>query len=163
MTARRTIALVVATVASALGASCPVIGAKATGVSCQATAPIMDYFPTPRPWRWLGQGPTRRAVGLGVVRMGKEEETTFFFGRMHAGRPVAGYLDKGTIRLARAFTPAGAVIQPDPNRWEEGHAVVVLGSRAALATSRWFAARGNGAAASWYRDKARGILDGEPQ
>ena len=164
MTARRTIAVVVATAALALGASCTAIGATPKAVSCQAEAPIVEHFSWKRPWRWLGECPGGRAEGLGVLRMGDGQEgTTLFFGRMHAGRPVAGYLDKGTIILAYAFTPAGVAIEPDSSyNMDQRHSVFVLGSRAAMATSRWFAARGNHASARWYREQAREILDGEP-
>jgi hypothetical protein len=142
----------------------PAIGASPKAVSCQATAPIMEDFPRHRPWRWLGECPNGVADGLGVLRMGNEEQTTFFFGRMHAGRPVAGYLDMGVTMLAYSFTPAGVAIAPDgSNNMDQSHAVFLLGSRAALATSRWFAARGNRASASWYRERAREILDGEPR
>jgi hypothetical protein len=158
------IALVVATVASALGASFPVIGAKPMGASCQATAPIAEHFSRNRPWHWLGECPGGRAEGLGVLRMGDGQEgTTLFFGRMHAGRPVAGYLDKGTIILAYAFTPAGVAIEPDSSyNMDQRNAVFLLGSRAAMATSRRFAARGDRASARWYRQKSRDILYGEP-
>jgi hypothetical protein len=163
MTARRTIAVVVATAALALGASCTAIGATPKAVSCQAEAPIVEHFSWKRPWRWLGECPGGRAEGLGVLRMGTEEDTTFFYGRMHAGRPVAGYLDMGTVILAHAFTPAGVAIEPDSSyNMDQRNAVFLLGSRAAMATSRRFAARGDRASARWYRQKSRDILYGEP-
>lgn len=168
MTARPAIALLTATAALALGAWCPVIGATPKAVSCQVKAPILAYFKTPRPWRWLGACPNGRAEGLGVLRMGPDEgEFASFYGRMHAGRPVAGLLDMGgSAAVASAFTPAGVAIQPDdyrPQDPQEQHRVFVLASRAALATSRWFAARGNRASAQWYRERARDLLDGEPE
>ena len=160
----RTIAMLVAPAALALGAVDPVMGAGPKAAPCQAAAPIMTGFPTPRPWRWLGECPGGRAGGLGVLRLGTDEGMTFFVGRMHAGRPVAGLLDKGaTLMLAKAFTPAGVAIPPDGNHPGEAHAVFVLASQAARATSRWFAARGNRASANWYREMAHDILDGEPE
>ncbi|WP_420136821.1 hypothetical protein [Sphingomonas sp.] len=157
----RTIAMLVAPAALALGTMGPAIGATPKAVSCQATAPIMQHFSTPRPWRWLGDCPNGRAEGLGVLRMGSEDELTMFIGRMHAGRPVAGLLDHGLLMMAKAFTPAGVAIQPDGNHPEEKTAVFTTARRAALATSRWLAARGNHASAAWYRDMADGIRETE--
>jgi hypothetical protein len=163
MTLVRRIALAIAPTALVLLTFESPIGAKPTAMSCQARAPIIEDFPRNRPWRWLGECPGGRAEGLGVLLMGSEEEMTHFYGRMHAGRPVAGYLDRGTAILAYAFTPAGVAILPDSSyNMDQRHAVFVLGSRAATATSRWFAARGNRASARWYREKAREILEGEP-
>jgi hypothetical protein len=69
---------------------------------------------------------------------------------------------EAVIRLAHAFTPAGVPIPPDSSyNIDQRHAAFVLGSRAALAASRWFAARGNRASARWYRERARDILDAE--
>jgi hypothetical protein len=160
----RAIGLLVAPVALALGGTCPAPAAAPKAATCQVAGLIVDHFPTPRPWRWLGACPNGRAEGLGALRMGTEEEAqTFFFGRMHGGRPVAGYLQEGArIRLAHGFTPAGVPIPPDSSyNIDQRHAAFVLGSRAALATSRWFAACGNRASARWYRQRARDILDAE--
>jgi hypothetical protein len=160
----RTVAVLVAPVALILGGTCPAPAVRPKVATCQVAGLIVDHFPTPRPWHWLGECPNGRAEGLGTLRMGTEEDAqTFFFGRMHAGRPVAGYLQEGArIRLAHAFTPAGVPIPPDSSyNIDQRHAAFVLGSRAALATSRWFAARGNRASARWHREKAQDILDAE--
>jgi hypothetical protein len=118
-------------------------------------APIMNHFQTPRPWRWLGECPKGHAEGLGVLRMGNDDRLTLFLGRMHAGRPVAGLLDAGpSLSVAKAFTRTGVAIEPDGNVPAEKTAVFALARRAALATARWLAARGNRASAAWYRDKA---------
>lgn len=168
MTVVRSIAMLVTSATLSHVAVSPATGAAKKAATCQVIAPIMETVPRPRPWRWLGECPNGRAEGLGVLRMGTDEgEVTSFYGRMHAGRPVAGLLDMGgSVALAKAFTPAGVAIEPDghyPEGPKEHHGVFVLGSRAALATSRWFAARGNGASARWYRSRAREILDGEPE
>jgi hypothetical protein len=162
----RTFALVIAPAALAFGAAAPAICAKPNPTACQASGLIGEHIPTPQPWRWLGECPNGRAEGLGVLRMGTAESGyTFFYGRMHGGRPVAGYLQRDLwVRLAYGFTPAGLPIEPDVrNNMDQRHAVFVLGSRAAMATSRWFAARGNRASARWYRERARDILDVEPR
>ena len=163
MTAVRTITtLAPAAAALALGAVGTAIGAAPKLGSCQAAAPIIDHFSTNRPWRWLGECPNGRAEGLGVLRMGTDDDGfTLFIGRMHAGRPVAGLLDKGLLMVAKAFTPAGVAIQPDGNVPEEKQAVFTLARRAALTTSRWLAARGSRASAAWYREKADGIREPE--
>lgn len=162
MTVIRTIAMLVAPAALAVGAVPPAIGAAPKAAACQATAPIMEHFATPRPWRWLGECPNGRAEGLGVLRMGNDDGLTMFIGRMHAGRPVAGLLDRGaSLSVAKAFTPAGVAVEPDGNVPQEKTRVFLTARRAALSASRWLAARGNRWSAEWYRDMADGIQETE--
>jgi hypothetical protein len=157
----RTIALALAAAALALGATFPAVGAAPKASHCQAEAPITEHFRTPRPWRWLGECPNGRAEGLGVLRMGTDDGITLFIGRMHAGRPVRGLLDQGLLVAAKGFTPAGVVIPTDGEFPEEKTAVFTTARRAALAASRWLAARGNRGSADWYRDYADGVRETE--
>ena len=151
--------------AAAGGTMEPWLGAVPKPMPCQASAPIMPAFTTARPWRWLGACPAARAEGAGVLVLGTSERNTFFVGRMHAGRPVAGMLYErmGLPIPVKTFTAAGVAVQPDGDRPAEQHAVFVLASRAALATSQWLAAHGNRAGAGWYRDLSREIREGEPE
>lgn len=160
----RGIAMLVALTALVGADDYPYLGRVAKSAPCQVKAPIMAHVETPKPWRWLGTCLGGHAEGIGVLVMGTSENSTFFTGRMHAGRPIAGMLDgsPGTIPV-KAFSAAGVAIAPDGNHPNEQHGVFLLASRAALATSQWLAAHGNRAAAAYYRDRSKNILDGEPE
>ena len=109
------------------------------------------------PFRWIGSCTGGTAEGPGVVRVQvAANDLRLFAGTMHAGKPVAGFLDEGpTVSQTDAVGPVlhfrDATPLPLKSMSESLQACRIAASGARTAADR-FRAAGNTASAKFYID-----------
>lgn len=139
--------------------------AKPSGVAAQPCRAEMPADLTTAPGHWLGECKNGMAEGLGVTRSGRAAPYEFFAGRMRDGHLVDGVLllKSGLMMVAIRFDEQRRVVVSDGLRPSEDEAVFRIGSAAAEAVSKRFAAAGSRSSATYYANLAKKIRDAPPE